>query len=95
VQTQPLFGYNTALPQDAGLYRLLSTQTLLEGAANRRLIHASAGVGPFKRLRGGVGAIEYNLVYDRHLPAGRRRPWRFLEWLSHRVVIPLVVKLGV
>ena len=95
VQTQPLFGYDTGLPQEAGLYRLLSTQTLLEGAANHRLIHASAGVGPFKRLRGGVGAIEYNLVYDRHLPDGRRRPWRFLEWLSHRVVIPLVVKLGV
>ena len=83
--TAPLFGYDTALPQRLGLYRLLSTLTSLEALAQGRVVHFSAGVGPFKRLRGGQAAIEYNAVYTRHLPAGWRRPWRFLQVLMDRL----------
>jgi hypothetical protein len=89
VMTQPFFGYDTRLPQELALYRLLSLKTLLEGEERGLLVHASAGVGSFKRLRGGVATIEYNAVYDRHLPAARRLPWTLLKLLADRVAVPL------
>lgn len=92
--TPPLFGYDTALPKPLGLYRLLSTLTSLEALASGREVHFSAGVGPFKRLRGGQAAIEYNAVYTAHLPAGRRRPWRFLQMLMDRLAIPIIQRYG-
>lgn len=92
--TQPLFGYDTRLQRSLGLYRLLSLQVLLEGQKNGCLINASAGVGGFKRLRGGVPVIEYNAVYDRHLPAQRRLPWRVLKYVLDRVGVPIIQKYG-
>lgn len=94
VMTQPLFGYDTGLPQGLGLYRLLSHQVLLEARANGCRVNASAGVGAFKRLRGGVPALEYNAVYDRHLPRARRAPWRLLRAVLERVGVPLIQKQG-
>ena len=92
--TPPLFGYDTCLPQSLGLYRLISTLTSLEGQRQGALVHFSAGVGAFKRARGGVNAIEYNAVYDAHLPAARRRPWALLHALMDRVAVPLIQKYG-
>lgn len=94
VMTQPLFGYDTSLPQSLGLYRLLSTQTALEGIKYHRLVHCSAGVGEFKRLRGAVPAIEYNAVYNQHLPQRRQHPWRILKWLMDKLAIPIIQKYG-
>jgi hypothetical protein len=94
VMTQPLFGYDTSLPQSMGLYRLLSTQTALEGIAHQRIVHCSAGVGEFKRLRGAVPALEYNAVYHAHLPYTRRLPWRILKILLDWIGIPVVQKYG-
>jgi hypothetical protein len=84
LMTQPVFGYDTALPQERGLYRLLTVITLQEGLRLGLTVHASAGVGPFKKLRGGKSTIEYNAVYTRHLPAWRRAPWRLLRWIAER-----------
>jgi hypothetical protein len=92
--TPPLFGYDTALPQKLGLYRLLSTLTSLEALAGGQVVHFSAGVGPFKRLRGGQAAIEYNAVYTAHLPAGRQRPWRFLHGLMDKLAVPIIQRYG-
>ncbi|MCA9837225.1 MAG: GNAT family N-acetyltransferase [Trueperaceae bacterium] len=94
VMTQPIFGYDLGLSQDYGLYRLLSLQTLLEGARRGLSVHASAGVGEFKRLRGGVRVTEYNAVFDRHLPSYRRLPWQGLEGVSSRIAVPLFKKYG-
>jgi len=94
VLLQPLFGYATNLPQALGLYRLLSTQTALEGIQHHRLIHCSAGVGEFKRLRGAVPAIEYNAVYYHHLPKARQTPWCILKILLDRLAIPVIQKYG-
>lgn len=94
VMTQPFFGYDTRLPQELALYRLLSLKTLLEGEERGLLVHASAGVGPFKRLRGGVATIEYNAVYDRHLPAARRLPWTLLKVLADKIAVPLFRHYG-
>lgn len=91
VMTQPLFGYDTRLPLTEKLYQMLSLLTLQEGLARGLIVHASGGVGPFKKLRGGQPFIEYNAVYYQHLPRARRRPWKLLQAIS-RVAIPLFQK---
>ncbi len=91
VMTPPVFGYDTHLPQKEGLYRWLSILTLQEGLKHKLTVHASAGVGAFKKLRGGRPVIEYNAVYDRHLNLGRRAPWALLKALSE-IAIPIFQK---
>jgi hypothetical protein len=92
--TAPLFGYDLGLPKDAALYRQLSTLISLEGLARGAVVHVSAGVGPFKRLRGGLPALEYSAVYDAHLPAWRRRPWALLQIIADRLAVPIFQKYG-
>jgi len=91
LMTQPLFGYDTGLPVDEGIYRLLTLITLQEGLARNLTVHASGGVGKFKKIRGGKPMIEYNAVYDQHLPAARRIPWRILQKIS-AAAIPIFQK---
>ena len=47
--TCPLFGYDTAQPAAAGLYRLLSLKVLQEGRRLGVEVHASGGAAGFKR----------------------------------------------
>jgi hypothetical protein len=91
--TAPLFGYDTSLPQSTALYRLLSVQLILEAERLGVEVHASAGVGGFKKLRGGRSAVEYNAVYDAHLAPGRRRAWTVLKALGDAAV-PLFRRYG-
>jgi hypothetical protein len=91
LMTQPMFGYDTQLPQKEGLYRILSLLTIQEGLSNGLIVHASGGVGKFKKLRGGRSVIEYNAVYDRHLPSRRQLPWRMLKRVSD-LAIPFFKK---
>ena len=92
VMTQPLFGYDTSLPQEEGLYRLLTLITLQEGIKRGLLVHASGGVGKFKKVRGGKSVIEYNAVYYQHLPMKRRRPWQLIKAIS-KYAIPYFQKM--
>ncbi len=89
--TQPLFGYDTSLPQEEGLYRLLTLITLQEGLQRNLLVHASGGVGKFKKVRGGKSVIEYNAVYHKHLPAWRQMPWKLIQAIS-KYAIPYFQK---
>lgn len=89
--TQPLFGYDTTLPQDEGLYRLLTLVTLQEGLRRKLLVHASGGVGKFKKVRGGSSVIEYNAVFTKHLPLNRQVPWMLIKGIS-RYAIPYFKK---
>lgn len=91
--TAPLFGYDTALPQPVGLYRMLSA--VLIGLAGSRglLLHESSGVGQFKRNRGAVAAIEFSAVDDRGTSWLNRCSWSFLELLLRRIGMPLIQKL--
>jgi hypothetical protein len=91
VMTQPLFGYDTGLPQEEGLYRLLTLITLQEGIKRNLLVHASGGVGKFKKVRGGKSVIEYNAVYYKHLPTKRWRPWQLIKAIS-KYAIPYFQK---
>ena len=90
--TQPLFGYDTALPQEEGLYRLLTLITLEEGVRRGLLVHASGGVGRFKKARGGESVTEYNAVYTGHLPKRRQSPWKLISRLS-KFAIPYFKKM--
>ncbi len=90
--TQPLFGYDTSLPQEDGLYRLLTLITLQEGLQRNLLVHASGGVGKFKKVRGGKSVIEYNAVFSKHLPAWRQRPWKLIKAIS-KYAIPYFQKM--
>ncbi len=91
VMTQPLFGYDTSLPQEKGLYRLLTLITLQEGIKRNLLVHASGGVGKFKKVRGGRSVIEYNAVYYKHLPIKRWGPWQLIRAIS-KYTIPYFQK---
>ncbi|MBI5966015.1 MAG: GNAT family N-acetyltransferase [Chloroflexi bacterium] len=92
VMTQPLFGYDTSLPQEEGLYRLLTLITLQEGLERKLLVHASGGVGKFKKVRGGKSVTEYNAVFTKHLPLWRRRPWKLIKLFS-KYAIPYFQKM--
>ncbi|MFN8411729.1 MAG: hypothetical protein U0Z26_05025 [Anaerolineales bacterium] len=90
--TQPLFGYDTSLPQEEGLYRLLTLITLQEGLQRNLLVHASGGVGKFKKVRGGKSVTEYNAVFASHLPMKRQRPWKLIKLIS-KYAIPYFKKM--
>ncbi|MDR2875206.1 MAG: hypothetical protein LBV44_04690 [Methylobacillus sp.] len=90
--TTPIVGYDTALPQKLGLYRLITHLSLQEAAQRRCLFNGSAGAARFKRLRGGVPAIEYSLVFVRHLPVARQQAWRSLVRLLRGIGVPLMQK---
>ena len=92
VITNSIFGYDTSLPRERGLYRILSHLVMREAVDHGWLLNLSAGAGRFKRTRGGRPEIEYSAVFHQHLPAVRRRPWRFLRWITERVAIPLIEK---
>lgn len=92
VVTAPLVGYNTALPREHGLYRMLMAIVLRSTAERGLMLNLSSGAASFKRLRGGEAEIEYSAVYDRHLPLRRRLPWRLLEALLMRIGVPLMRK---
>ncbi len=92
VMTTPLFGYDTTLPQEIGLYRMLSV-TLFQHAQERGLLlHESSGAAQFKRNRGAFAVIEYSAVYTRHLPLHRRLYWQLLALLLDKIGVPFMQK---
>ncbi|KAF4325887.1 hypothetical protein G195_000521 [Phytophthora kernoviae 00238/432] len=93
VMTTPLFGYDTALPQSIGLYRMLSACLIGQARENGHLLHESAGAAQFKRNRGAVSDFEYSAVYERHLPMSRRWCWLLLDRLLNCVGVPLMRRM--
>ena len=92
--TTPIVGYDTALPIETGLYRMLTAFLLLEAERRGLQVHASSGVARFKRSRGASSSIEYTAVYSRHLPWRRRFVWALLEFLMRRLAVPMISRLG-
>ncbi len=75
----PILGYDTSLPQEMGLYRLLMA-LLLKTAKDRELtLNLSSGAGSFKRGRGGKATLEYTAIYANHLSKPKRF---FMQTLS-------------
>lgn len=91
--TAPIVGYNTALPQTLGLYRLLMAH-VFDTARRRGLrINLSAGAAHFKRLRGGHAALEYSAVLSSHLGAPRRAALQTLRGLACAIGVPIMQRL--
>ncbi len=93
VMTTPLFGYDTSLPAETGLYRMLSVMLIDLSAARGQLLHESSGVGQFKRNRGAYGTLEVSAVYDRGGSLAIRGGWWLLELLLYRIGVPLIQKM--
>ena len=88
--TSPIVGYDTSLPRQLGLYRLLTACAYEVAMEKGCRLNFSAGAAHFKRLRGGVPAIEYSAVYARHLPRNIRNAIGGLSLLTRRVGAPLL-----
>ena len=91
--TAPIVGYNTALPQSLGLYRLLMAHVLDIARRDGIKVNLSAGAALFKRLRGGRAALEYSAVFSAHLTAPRRAALRTLRGLTTAIGVPLMQRL--
>lgn len=92
VMTVPLVGYDTALPRQWGLYRMLMAIILQEAVRLKVKLNLSSGAAHFKRLRGGKPCIEYTAVYCRHLSLASRLAWRSLAALMQNVGVPILRK---
>ena len=90
VTTVPLVGYDTSLPPDLGLYRMLMSLALQDAREARLLLNLSAGAAHFKRIRGGQACLEYSAAYYRHLPWGRRLVWMILDGLLTGIGAPVM-----
>ncbi|MBI9101654.1 MAG: hypothetical protein JEY99_04525 [Spirochaetales bacterium] len=90
--TCPIFGYDIGLPKTTGLYRALSYCWVEEASRLGVKIHASSGAGAFKKHRGAEPALEYNMVYTRHLPRAIQRRWHLLKVLTDRIAVPLIAR---
>ncbi len=94
VMTAPIVGYDTALPQADGLYRMLMAIAFDRARSRRMLFNASAGADSFKRNRGAVPVLEYSAIYNRHLPLPRRIALAILAALLTRIAVPLFRRYG-
>ena len=94
VMTTPLIGYDRSLPEERGLYRLISLKLIEEAERLGLILHQSSGAAKFKKHRGSEPSIEYSFVFDRHLPHRRRLPWQLLAGFSEYVAVPLMRRFG-
>jgi hypothetical protein len=92
--TPPIVGYDTARPQQEGLYRIAAW--LFSAAAEREglRLNGSAGAGDFKRRRGAHGVIEYSALYVRHLSIWRRLILVLVAGLLDHVAVPMMRRRG-
>ena len=79
VLTGAFAGYDRTLPQKLGLYRQLVAIVISEARKRGLLVNLSAGAGIFKELRGAFPVVEFDAVYDRHLPPRRRLAWSLVR----------------
>ncbi len=73
-------GYDMSAPKRKGLFRLIAAEDLL-GPGDFNVINWGGGNSSFKKFRGARPALEYDLVFDDHLPLRRRIPWRVVREL--------------
>jgi hypothetical protein len=80
----PMLGYDTQLPQEMGLYRLLMALLLKTAKERGLMLNLSSGAGSFKRSRGGKATLEYTAIYSQHLSPTKQSFIRNLSKLLNR-----------
>jgi len=88
--TMPLLGYNTALDQRLGLYRLAFHAGILHAAEYGLRFNLSSGATSFKRNRGATPEIEYTAFYLRHLALRRRLSFSALSLVARKIGEPVL-----
>jgi len=86
--TTPFIGYDREVPLKVGLYRFLNLRLMEEAIEEKLLLNMSSGAANFKKIRGGKGSMEYNMVFDRHLSPTYRVPWQIYELISKHIAVP-------
>lgn len=74
----PLLGHDRSRPPAEGLYRIAMALSVQRALAEGLAVNYSAGAGVFKRNRGATPALEYQVVFDSHLPPWRRAGYALL-----------------
>lgn len=92
VITAPLVGYDTSLPKERGLYRLLMIYLLKKTKDENLILNLSSGASGFKKLRGGEPHMEYSGIYINHLPIYIRFFWRWIQFLTNYIAEPILKK---
>lgn len=74
----PLLGHDRTRPPTQGLYRIAMALSVRRALNEGLAVNHSAGAGVFKRNRGATPALEYQMVFDSHLPPWRRTGYALL-----------------
>lgn len=72
-------GYDTAIDQNEGLYRMVIALMLKHAHETQSILNIGSGSDQFKSNRGSTRTLEYAAVYCAHLPFYRRIPWLLLS----------------
>jgi hypothetical protein len=88
--TMPLIGYDTGLPREMALYRLVCHAGSLHASRHGLRFNMSSGAGRYKLTRGAEPEIEFTAYHLRHLPALRRLPFGVLRLVADRIGVPLL-----
>ncbi len=75
----PFIGYDTELPAEIGLYRMICLLPCLEADKQGLFFHDGHGADTFKTHRGLKKATEYTAIYSAHFRGLRRLPWKMGE----------------
>ncbi len=86
-------GYDTSLPKELGLYRMLFAQSLKIASESGFVFNFGGGNEEFKMKRGSQREIGYTAVYCENLPVYRKIPWLMLAKLGHRVTVKILQKV--
>jgi len=76
-------GYDVSAPRGRALFRLVAGEDIF-GSGENVLVNWGGGNASFKKYRGAHQALEYDIVFDDHLSARRRIPWRLLREVRGR-----------
>lgn len=90
IMSTPIVGYDFTYPKKAALNRILMAIELLHCCKSRVIYNASSGASHFKRIRGGIPAIEYSMVYIAHLSIYKKLAWHLLATVTKKIGVPIM-----